>query len=75
MRDQATTALVSVTQEAAVVPPNQVELSGCWHCAGRGFIRLELEPGMNGFGQAVRCPACLGGDRVCPCGWCTADAN
>lgn len=75
-RDQAAHGALSVVPREPDVPmPNGVELSDCWHCQGRGFIRRDFEPSHPDFGQALTCPACGGGVRRCGCRMCSTSPS
>lgn len=38
------------------------ELTGCYHCRGVGYVRLDVEASHPEFGKARLCPACQGRD-------------
>jgi hypothetical protein len=62
-------------REPLVPSPNGVELSACWHCAGRGYVRADVEPSHPNFGEALACQACRGGERRCTCAMCEPTAG
>jgi hypothetical protein len=38
--------------------PSRYDLNGCYHCDGRGFVRLDVDVHHVDFGKAKPCPAC-----------------
>lgn len=75
LRGEAVMAIGLGPREPLVSTPNGVELSSCWHCRGRGFVRRELEPSHPDFGKALECPACRAGRRQCDCQRCQPRAE
>jgi hypothetical protein len=62
-RDQELAAIASDTAERAVPRPSLFVLGQCYHCAGRGHVRLDVDPGHPEFGKAKPCPACSTSSR------------
>jgi hypothetical protein len=56
--------------EPLLPQPQTFELSGCYHCAGRGVIVHNRDPQRDtaapDFGKAQPCPACDGGQHPHP---------
>lgn len=60
-RDQELAAIAD--PEDYAIGPSRYDLNGCYHCYGRGFVRLDLDKYDAEFGKAKPCPACHGRDR------------
>ncbi len=62
-------AAVGKDPENYTIGPSRYDLNGCYHCHGKGYVRLDVEGSHPEFGKARRCPACLDqpGDRSSHC--------
>jgi hypothetical protein len=58
VRDQELAAIESNDAERAVPRPSLYALRQCYHCAGRGYVRLDVDPSHPDFGKPHPCPAC-----------------
>lgn len=58
IRDQELAAIEQTSAELAVPRPSLYALGSCYHCAGRGVVRIDVDPGHADFGKAKPCPVC-----------------
>jgi len=73
-KDQAKDELqhIATPTEPTLPTHSRFDLNGCYHCEGRGFVRLNVPPSHPEFGKARACPACHGrdGDQSAHCVKC-----
>jgi len=58
LRDQELAAIEQMSADAAAPRPSLYALGSCYHCYGRGMVRLDIDLGHADFGKAKPCPAC-----------------
>lgn len=61
-----------IISEPLLPTQSRYDLNGCYHCEGRGSVRLDVPSSHPEFGKAKTCPACHGrhGDQSAHCGKC-----
>lgn len=73
VRDQELAALGD--PENTLIGPSRYDLNDCYHCYGRGYVRLDVDAGHSDFGRARVCPVCRNqNDTAQHCAKCTAFA-
>jgi hypothetical protein len=70
--DKSEVKHIGVPQEPLVPTLSRYDLNGCYHCYGRGFVRLDVDAHHPDFGKARPCRACRGrdGDQSAHCTNC-----
>jgi len=52
-----------IVREPLVPEPSRYQPTDCPHCAGNGYVRIDVPVSDARFGKAFACPACNGGRR------------
>jgi hypothetical protein len=60
-RDQELARIADPPDE--VLGPSRYQPRACFHCSGRGRVRLDVDSGHPDFGKSKPCPACYGRDH------------
>lgn len=70
--DKSEVKHAGIITEPVVPVLSRYDVNGCYHCHGRGFVRLDLDSHHPEFGKGKPCPACHGadGDRSAHCSKC-----